>query len=75
MGKNEELFKKGDFETLYLNNIGFMKKVAGKFATKYCSNSGLEFDDCMGCGDVAFARALQGFDLKEVNGLLIFQRL
>jgi len=57
MLSNEQLFLNGEIDTLYERNKRLMYHITNKFP-----NLKLEYDDFMGCGDLAFVKALKIFN-------------
>lgn len=55
--RNEELFLAGDFDTLYKENQGLMNYIAKRYLS-----SGIEMDDLLGLGNIAFVKAVEKFD-------------
>lgn len=70
MLSNEELFLSGDIDTLYLINKRLMYHIANKF-----SNLRFEYDDFIGCGDLAFAKALKNFNPNKRKWATYFSRI
>ena len=70
MLSNEELFISGDIDTLYERNKRLMFHIANKF-----SNLKLEYDDFIGCGDLAFVKAIKIFNPNKSKWATFFSRL
>ena len=70
MISNEELFISGDIDTLYERNKRLMFHIANKF-----SNLKLEYDDFIGCGDLAFVKAIKIFNPNKSKWATFFSRL
>ncbi|MDY3369402.1 sigma-70 family RNA polymerase sigma factor [Zhenhengia yiwuensis] len=66
---NEELFRLGDYDTLYTRNLPFMHKFAKRF-----SNLPIEMDDLMGCGHIAFVKALETYNADKSKWLTYFSK-
>lgn len=70
MLSNEELFLSGDIDTLYLKNKRLMYHIANKF-----SNLRFEYDDFIGCGDLAFTKAFKSFNPDKCKWATYFSRI
>jgi RNA polymerase sporulation-specific sigma factor len=70
MISNEQLFIAGDIDTLYERNKRLMFHIANKF-----SNLKLEYDDFIGCGDVAFVKAIKTFDPDKSKWATFFSTI
>lgn len=70
MLSNEQLIMSGDIDSLYERNKKLMYQIANKF-----QNNNLEFDDCMGCGDLAFVKAIKSFNPKKGKWTTFFGRI
>lgn len=70
MVSNEQLFIDGDIDTLYERNKRLMFHIANKF-----SNIKVEYDDLMGCGDVAFVKAIKSFDPDKSRWATFFSTI
>lgn len=70
MSSNEELFLLGDVDTLYERNKKLMYHIANKF-----SNLKLEQDDFIGCGDIAFTKAIKKFNPSKSKWATFFSRI
>lgn len=59
---NEELFKIGEYEELYRQNIKFIYHEAHKYSNQ------IEFDECVSIANLAFAKTLRFYDpIKNVK--------
>ncbi len=67
---NEELFKLGDYDTLYTRNLPFMHSIAKRF-----KNLPIETDDLVGCGDIAFMKCLDKYKPDTSKWLTYFSKL
>jgi len=70
MLSNEELFLSGDIDTLYERNMKLMYHLADKF-----SNLNFDQDDFIGCGDIAFVKAIKIFDPNKSKRSTFFSRI
>ncbi|PRR84549.1 sigma-70 family RNA polymerase sigma factor [Clostridium vincentii] len=70
MVSNERLFIDGDIDTLYERNKKLMFHIANKF-----SNLKLEYDDFIGCGDLAFVKATKKFDPNKSKWATFFSTI
>lgn len=70
MVSNEQLFMAGDIDTLYERNKRLMFHIANKF-----SNLKLEHDDFIGCGNLAFAKAINKFDPNKSKWATFFSTI
>lgn len=70
MLSNEELFLSGDVDTLYERNMKLMYHLADKF-----SNLNFDQDDFIGCGDIAFVKAIKIFDPNKSKWSTFFSRI
>ncbi|MFA9398378.1 MAG: sigma-70 family RNA polymerase sigma factor [Clostridiaceae bacterium] len=70
MISNEQLFISGDMDTLYERNKRLMYHIANKFL-----NLNLEYDDLIGCGDLAFVKATKGFDPDKSRWATFFSKI
>lgn len=70
MVSNEELFMNGDIDTLYKRNKRLMFYIANKFL-----NLKLEYDELIGCGDIAFAKAVKIFDPNKSKWATFFSKV
>lgn len=70
MVSNEELFISGDIENLYKSNKKLMFHIANKFL-----NLNLEYDDLMGCGDLAFVKAIKIFNPNKSKWVTYFSKV
>jgi RNA polymerase sporulation-specific sigma factor len=70
MLSNEELFLLGDIDTLYERNKKLMYHIANKF-----SNLQFEYDDFIGCGDLAFTKALKKFNSDKYKWATYFSSI
>ena len=70
MLSNEELFLLGDIDTLYERNKKLMYHIANKF-----SNLKFEYDDYIGCGDLAFVKALKIFNPDRCKWATYFSKI
>ncbi|MEG2374954.1 MAG: sigma factor [Niameybacter sp.] len=67
---NEDLFRIGDYDNLYAQNIAFMYKHMKRF-----QNLLIEQDDLLGCGNLAFMKAIKTYDPNTSKWLTYFSRL
>lgn len=70
MVSNEELFISGDIENLYIRNKCLMFHIANKF-----SNIRLDYDDLIGCGDLAFVKAIKSFNPHKSKWATFFSKI
>ena len=70
MISNEQLFIDGDIDTLYERNKRLMFHIANKF-----SNLKLEYDDFIGCGDLAFVKAIKIFNPDKSRWVTFFSTI
>lgn len=70
MFSNEELFMCGDIENLYIRNKCLMFHIANKF-----SNIQLDYDDLIGCGDLAFVKAIKVFNPNKSKWATFFSKM
>jgi len=70
MISNEELFISGDIDTLYERNKRLMYHIANKF-----SNLKLDHDDFIGCGDMAFTKAIKKFNPDKSKWTTFFSSI
>lgn len=70
MVSNEQLFISGDIDTLYERNKRLMFHIANKF-----SNVKLEYDDFIGCGDLAFVKAIKSFNPNKSKWVTFFSKI
>lgn len=56
---NEELFKNGDFEELYKQNIKLIYHIAHKYSKQ------IEFEECVSIANLAFAKSLKHYNLAK----------
>lgn len=70
MQSNEELFLSGDIDALYKRNKKLMYHIANKFL-----NLNFEYDDFIGCGDLAFTKALKKFDPDRCKWATYFSKI
>ena len=70
MVSNEELFMNGDIDTLYKRNKRLMFYIANKFL-----NLKLEYDELIGCGDIAFAKAVKIFNPNKSKWATFFSKV
>ncbi|NLK23262.1 MAG: sigma-70 family RNA polymerase sigma factor [Clostridiales bacterium] len=75
MLSNEELFLMGNVEKLYEKNQPFMNFIAKKYASQDCLLGELEFDDCIGCGNIAFVKALKSFNPDKCKWTTYFSKI
>lgn len=67
---NEELFLSGNFELLYSQNEGLMHHICKKYL-----NLGIPYEDLVGCGDLAFMKAIKQFDPTQAKWLTYYGRI
>lgn len=67
---NEELFLIGDFDTLYTRNERFLHYTCKKF-----TNLGFEYEDLVGCANLAFAKSIRTFNPSVSKWLTYFSKL
>lgn len=70
MVSNEELFISGDIENLYIRNKHLIFHIANKF-----SNIQLDYDDLIGCGDLAFVKAIKVFNPNKSKWATFFCKI
>ncbi len=70
MVSNEEVFISGDIENLYIRNKHLMFHIANKFL-----NIQLDYDDLIGCGDLAFVKAIKSFDPHKSKWATFFSKI
>ena len=70
MPSNEELFLSGDIDSLYRRNKKLMYHIANKFL-----NLNFEYDDFIGCGDLAFVKALKKFNPNRCKWATYFSKI
>lgn len=70
MLSNEQLFLSGDINTLYERNKKLMYHIANKFL-----NLQFEYDDFIGCGDLAFTKALKKYDPNKCKWATYFSKI
>lgn len=70
MVSNEQLFINGDIDTLYKRNKRLMYYIANKFL-----NLKVEYDDLIGCGDLAFVKAIKSFDPDKSRWATFFNSI
>ena len=70
MVSNEELFMNGDIDTLYKTKTRLMFYIANKFF-----NLNLEYEELIGCGDIAFAKAAKIFDPNKSKWATFFSKV
>ncbi|MFR2837867.1 MAG: sigma-70 family RNA polymerase sigma factor [Zhenhengia sp.] len=64
---NEELFIKGDYDTLYQKNVKFIHHIAKKFG-----NLNIEYDELIALGNLAFAKLLKKYDPSKSKFITVF---
>ena len=67
---NEDLFRMGDYESLYAQNIAFMYKLIKRF-----ENLHIEQDELLGAGNLAFMKAVKTYNPTTARWLTYFSRL
>lgn len=64
---NEELFNNGEFERLYIENEAFIYHLAKRF-----KNLGIDVEEIIGCANLAFTKALRGFNPGQSKWISYF---
>lgn len=66
---HEELFLKRDFDTLYTQNEAFIY-----YMCKHYFNLGIEYDELVGCANLAFVKCLKTFNPAVSKWLTYFSK-